>query len=80
MSQYWFAKYELERRKPEAQRASSISPEMARSDTTENIALKLSDYGYRTASRKYHPDRGDDTVIMQSLNAARQFARECLKS
>lgn len=80
LSQYWFAKYELQRREPEAQRASSISLEITSGETRESIVLKLVQYGYRAASSKYHPDRGGDTAIMQSLNAARQFARERLKS
>lgn len=79
LSQYWFAKYELERRKPESQRASTISLEIASGEVKESVTLKLVEYGYRAASRKYHPDRGGDTAIMQTLNAARKFARERLK-
>jgi hypothetical protein len=79
LSQYWFAKFELERRKPEAQRQSAVSLEISTGDTQEGIALKLAEYGYRAASRKYHPDHGGDTVIMQRLNAARQLVRSRLK-
>lgn len=80
LSQYWFAKYELERRKPETQSAANTSFEIAKGDTMESIALKLVAYGFRAASRKFHPDHGGDKAIMQSLNAARQFARERLKA
>lgn len=76
LSQYWFAKYELERRKPESQRETSLN--ILPSDTKEVIAAKLAEYGFKAASRKYHPDRGGDTATMQKLNAARQFARERL--
>jgi hypothetical protein len=79
LSQCWFAKYELERRKPETQRAANTSLEIAKGDTKESIALKLIEYGYRAASRKFHPDHGGDNTIMQNLNAARQLARERLK-
>lgn len=79
LSHYWFAKYELERRKPEAQRAASASLEIAGSDSKETIALKLAEYGYRVASRKYHPDLGGSTETMQRINAARQFFRDQLR-
>jgi hypothetical protein len=79
LSQYWFAKFELERRKPEAQRQSAVSLEISTGDTQESIALKLAEYGYRAASRKYHPDHGGDTGIMQRPNAARQLVRSRLK-
>jgi len=46
----------------------------------ESVTLKLVEYGYRAASRKYHPDRGGVTEIMQTLNAAREFAGERLKN
>jgi hypothetical protein len=77
-SQYWFAKYELERRKPEAQRSSSLF-EITNADAKENIAWKLVAHGFRTASRKYHPDHGGDTATMQRINEAREFARARLK-
>jgi len=80
LSQYWFAKYELERRRPLSQRESTVSLEIAASDTEGTIALALAEYGYRSASRKYHPDRGGDTATMQRLNAAREFARQRLKT
>lgn len=77
-SQYWFAKFELERRKPESQRKPSV--EITASDTPANVALKLLDYGFRIASQKYHPDRGGDTATMQRLSEARQLARQRLKT
>jgi hypothetical protein len=80
LSQYWFAKYELERRRPLSQRESTVSLEIAASDTEGTIALALAEYGYRSASRKNHPDRGGDTATMQRLNAAREFARQRLKT
>jgi hypothetical protein len=79
MSQYWFAKYELERRRPECQR-DSTSLDIATGESESRVALRLTLYGYRTASRKYHPDYGGDTAIMQLLNAARDFARKRLES
>jgi hypothetical protein len=79
MSQYWFAKYELERRKPEAQRTPT-SLDIVAGEPKSGVALKLAEYGYRTASRRYHPDCGGDTATMQLLNDARQFAKERLKS
>jgi len=79
MSHYWFAKYELERRKPEAQRAPA-SLEVAAGESESRVALRLAEYGYRIASRKYHPDHGGDTPIMQLLNAARELARERLQN
>ena len=39
LSQYWFAKYELERRMPEQKRPFSL--ELSASDSDETIALKL---------------------------------------
>ena len=79
MSQYWFARYELERRKPEAQR-SSTSLEVVAGESESTVALRLTEYGYRIASRKYHPDYGGETAIMQLLNAAREFARRRLQN
>ena len=79
LSQFWFAKYELKRRKPESQRDSNASLNILPDDTEEAIARKLAEYGFRAASRKYHPDRGGNTATMQKLNAARQFARTRLK-
>jgi hypothetical protein len=75
LSQYWFAKYELERRKPDAQRQPPAALEIRLAQTPESVALTLIQYGYRAASRKYHPDHGGDTGIMQLLNAARDLAR-----
>ncbi|MFZ0736914.1 MAG: hypothetical protein WBL70_05480 [Candidatus Acidiferrales bacterium] len=80
LSQYWFAKYELERRKPESHREANASLNILVSDAGETIAQKLVEFGYRAASRKYHPDRGGDTAIMQKVNVAREFARNRLKS
>jgi hypothetical protein len=79
LSQYWFAKYELESRKPEAQHSPGASLHILATDPKEIIAAKVFEYGFRAASRKYHPDRGGDTAIMRALNDARQFARERLK-
>jgi hypothetical protein len=75
-SQYWFAKYELERRKPEAQRSTF---DITHTDAKEDIAWKLTQHGFRAASRKYHPDHGDDTAIMQSINNARDLIKTLLK-
>jgi hypothetical protein len=80
LSQYWFAKYELERRKLESQRDASASLTVLANDTEEGIAKKLAEYGFRAASRKYHPDHGGDTATMQRLNAGIRFARDRLKS
>jgi hypothetical protein len=80
LSQYWFAKYELEKRKPAAQRAPASSLEIAAWDTNENIVLKLANYGLRAASLKYHPDKGGNPEIMKRLNGVRQFVREQLKA
>ena len=79
LSQYWFAKYELERRRPEAQRESAATLKVLAGDTKEEIAMKLVNYGFRAASRKYHPDKGGDTLTMQRINEAQQFAKERLK-
>jgi hypothetical protein len=76
---YWCARFELERRKPDAQRTAGASLEIDRIDTDQAIAVKLLDYGYKTAARKYHPDRGGSTAIMQQLNRARELARKRLK-
>jgi hypothetical protein len=57
-SQYWFAKYELERRKEPAGRESTNSFTLAADDTNESVATRLLRYGYRFASRKCHPDAG----------------------
>lgn len=78
-SQYWFAKYELERRKPEAQRGSNPSFALADADKTEDIAWKLVAYGFRMASHKYHPDHGDKSTAMQRIIEARELARALLK-
>jgi hypothetical protein len=75
-SQYWFAKYELERRKPETQRTAF---DIAKADTKEDIAWKLAQHGFRAASRKYHPDHGDDTATMQRINNARDLIKTLLK-
>lgn len=78
LSQYWFAKYELERRKPETNRKPAAALEISASDTEESIALKLVGYGYRAASRIYHPDHGGNAVIMRRLNAARDLVKKRL--
>jgi hypothetical protein len=78
LSQYWFARYELERRKPDSQR-EPITIVVTSSDAKEDVALNLIEYGYRLASQKYHPDRGGDTAIMQVINSAREFAKSRLK-
>ena len=75
-SQYWFAKYELERRKPEMQRTAF---DIERSDTKEDIALKLALYGFRAASRKYHSDHGGDDAAMRRIIEARDVIRELLR-
>jgi hypothetical protein len=80
LSQYWFAKYELERRKPDAQREPVASLKIIAGDTKEEVAWKLVQYGFRAASRKYHPDKGGDTRTMQRVNEAQQFAKERLKT
>lgn len=80
MSQYWFAKYELERREFESRRDPGATLNIAASDTEEAVARKFVDYGFRAASRKYHPDRGGDTATMQKVNAAIRFARDRLRS
>lgn len=79
MSQYWFAKYELERRKPDTQRTPT-SLDISPNESRGMVAQKLAEYGFKAASRMYHPDRGGSTVIMQLLNEAREFAKERLKS
>jgi len=79
LSQYWFAKYELERRKPAAHRTGASSLEIGAGDTKESVALKLVNYGYRAASLKHHPDHGGSNETTQRLNEACQFARERLK-
>lgn len=79
-SQYWFARYELERRKPESERDILASLDVREGDNTVVIARKLVDFGWRAASRKLHPDHGGDTATMQRVNAAHDFARERLKS
>ena len=78
-SQYWFAKYELERRKPESAREASASLNISPSDMDAAVALKLALHGYHAASQKYHPDHGGSTQIMQKINAAVEFARRRLK-
>ncbi len=79
LSQYWFAKYELEHRKGPAEREPSSSIKLTADDTIESIAARLVDYGFRAATRKYHPDAGGDNRTMQQLNAAREYARARLK-
>jgi hypothetical protein len=79
LSQYWFAKYELERRKEPAERESASSFTLTADDTSESIAPRLLKYGYRLASRKCHPDAGGDTRSMQQLTAARDYALARLK-
>jgi hypothetical protein len=79
LSQYWFAKYELERRKGPEEREPTSSIELTADDTEGSIALRLLDRGYRAASRKYHPDAGGDNRSMQRLTAARDYARARLK-
>jgi hypothetical protein len=76
-SQYWFARYELERRKPEIQR--TVSFKISSNDTSESIALKLFEHGFRAACRQYHPDTGGEKILMQQLNAARELAKDRLK-
>jgi len=53
--------------------------ELLFAEVKESVTVKLVEYGYRAASRKY-PDRGGVTAIMQTLNAAREFASERLKN
>lgn len=77
-SQYWFARYELERRKPESRREANASLNISATDTEAEIALKLMSYGYRAAPRKYHPDHGGSSEVMKKLNAARDLARKHL--
>jgi hypothetical protein len=80
LSQYWFAKYELERRRPEAHRDAAASLKITSDDSKPEIARKLAEYGFRAASRKYHPDRGGETSTMQRVNEARQFALDRLRA
>ena|ERR1035438_3350162 len=80
LSQYWFAKYELERRKGPGEREPATSIELTTDDTDDSIAQRLLSYGYRAASRRYHPDnKGGDTRSMQRLTAARDYARARLR-
>lgn len=79
LSQYWFAKFELERRKEPAERRSGNPIKLTADDTEETIALRLLDLGLRAASRSNHPDAGGDTRIMQRLAAARDYAKARLK-
>lgn len=78
LSQYRFAKYELERRKGLPEREQTTSVELTAEDTDDSIAQRLLNYGYRAASRKYHPDQGGDRS-MQRLTAARDYARARLR-
>lgn len=80
-SQYWFAKYELERRKKAPDPEPAARPlKLTANETKESIALKLLEYGFRAASRQYHPDVvGGDNRIMQDISAARDYARLRLK-
>jgi len=57
----------------------SLPKELLFAEVKESVTVKLVEYGYRAASRKY-PDRGGVTAIMQTLNAAREFASERLKN
>jgi|SRR5579871_6910849 len=77
VSQYWFARYELERRKPETERSCAL--EVQPTDTQESIVKNLFEFAFRAATRKYHPDRGGNTATMQALNAAREFVRSRLR-
>jgi hypothetical protein len=79
LSQYWFAKYELERRKKSAERDPTSSIKLTAEDTNASIAMKLVNSSFRAASLKFHPDKGGDTWSMQRLNAAHDYARERLK-
>src|ERR1700693_2595746 len=73
-SQYWFARYELERRKVTSGRESTSSFKLTANDTNEIIASRLVNYGYRLAALKYHPDVGGENRSMQQLTAARDYA------
>jgi hypothetical protein len=77
-SQYWFAKYELERRK-KATEPSTNSIKLTASDTPGSIAKRLFDAGFRAAARKHHSDIGGDDRSMQRLNEAREYAHQRLK-
>src|SRR5215469_2663404 len=55
LSQYWFAKYELERRKPKA-RSEDVSFDIRAADSQRAIARRLFDYGFKAAAIRYHPD------------------------
>lgn len=77
-SQYWFGRYELERRKPESARETGASLRIDPNDTDAAAALKLALHGYRAASRKYHSDHGGDDETMLKINAAREYARKRL--
>ncbi len=54
--------------------------ELLFAEVKESVTLKLVEYGYRAASCKYNPDHGGVTAIVQTLNAAREFAGERLKN
>jgi hypothetical protein len=79
VSQYWFAKYELERRKEPLGREATSPFKLTAGDTNESIARQLLQYGYRAAARKHHSDVGGDDGCMRRLTEARAYALARLK-
>lgn len=75
-SQYWCAKYELERRKGEVIPVGITLPEIQTSDDYKHVARRLFDYAYKLAAKRYHPDRGGDNEVMKLIIAARDFVKK----
>ncbi len=66
---------EEDRRQPAA---ASAGPSMRLTPSTRLMAEELLTAGYRSLSKKYHPDCGGSTASMQNLNALLAMLKRAL--
>ena len=74
LSQYWFARYEIERRK-----SPPSIPDLRNATTPRQIARKMLDFAFRAFSKVCHPDKGGDHETMIKLGDAKDLLSKALQ-
>src|ERR1035438_1232251 len=68
LTQYWCARFELERRAPKGERDKSAALQFLPSDSDQRIATKVFNHGFRVAAHRYPPDKeGGSNEMMRRL-------------
>ena len=77
LSQYWFARYELERRKLPDHKSSI--PDLRSTTTPQQVARKMIDFAYKAFSKACHPDSGGTHELFVRLGRAKELLSKALR-